>query len=312
MTVPRAGHSLIKAGDPDATSDLIGLCRICGGLSNRAIKCVQWTRHNLGDPVPHFAPDEMISIVTASPNLTAILLGNGASHWHGEVKGDPDRISFYRRHRNRFDPDVVLNDGLKRFLLGGLPVKVVKMMYPELVKRKLAADIPYSDVRPLSQSFLNAHGRAVARLLRLGKSPGPQFVPWAGPILSATATLSDRQIVEAIHAMEQLSLETSVARGWHHDRLGQPKILDFPLQVALMHTELSEALEGDRKGLMDDKLPHRDAREVELADLMLRIMNVSAAMGLDVAGAFIEKNHYNLTRSDHDADKREDRGQKRY
>lgn len=67
-------------------------------------------------------------------------------------------------------------------------------------------------------------------------------------------------------------------------------------KIALMHSELSEALEGLRKDLMDDKLPHRKMVEVELADTIIRIMNYASHRGLDVAGAVVEKARFNATR----------------
>jgi NTP pyrophosphatase (non-canonical NTP hydrolase) len=67
-------------------------------------------------------------------------------------------------------------------------------------------------------------------------------------------------------------------------------------QIALMHGELSEAHEGIRKDLMDDKLPHRKAVEVELADTIIRIMNYATERDLDVVGAMVEKAAFNKTR----------------
>ena len=66
--------------------------------------------------------------------------------------------------------------------------------------------------------------------------------------------------------------------------------------IALMHSELSEALEADRKDLMDDKLTHRKGLEVELADAVIRIMDFSQGKNLDVDGAIAEKLNYNKTR----------------
>lgn len=41
----------------------------------------------------------------------------------------------------------------------------------------------------------------------------------------------------------------------------------------LMVSELSEALEGERKNLMDDKLPHRKMAEVEMVDVLIRALD---------------------------------------
>lgn len=69
--------------------------------------------------------------------------------------------------------------------------------------------------------------------------------------------------------------------------------------IALMHSELSECLEGERKNLMDDKLPHRRMAEVELADCIIRIFDYAAAHGYDLGGAYVEKMAYNANREDH-------------
>jgi NTP pyrophosphatase (non-canonical NTP hydrolase) len=69
--------------------------------------------------------------------------------------------------------------------------------------------------------------------------------------------------------------------------------------LCLVHSEISEAMEGERKGLMDDHLPHRSMLEVELADAMIRIMDIAASRNLDLAGAIVEKVDYNRKRADH-------------
>lgn len=69
--------------------------------------------------------------------------------------------------------------------------------------------------------------------------------------------------------------------------------------LALIHSEISEALEGERKNLMDDKLPHRKMAEVELADALIRILDYCGGFGYDLQGAFEEKMAYNAKREDH-------------
>ena len=66
--------------------------------------------------------------------------------------------------------------------------------------------------------------------------------------------------------------------------------------IALMHSELSEALEADRKDLKDNKLTHRSGLEVELADAIIRIKDFAGGKDLDIDGAIKEKLAYNTTR----------------
>lgn len=97
-----------------------------------------------------------------------------------------------------------------------------------------------------------------------------------------------------------LAHDTATNAGWYRDpATGAPIQRNFGEVVALMHSELSEALEADRKSLMDDHMPHRSGVEVELADCVIRIFDTARALGLDLAGAIIEKNRFNRTRADH-------------
>lgn len=82
--------------------------------------------------------------------------------------------------------------------------------------------------------------------------------------------------------------------------------------IALMHSELSECLEGVRKNLMDDKLPHRSMEEVELADLLIRVFDYAGNWGLDLEGAYQEKRQFNLNRHDHSPEARLAQGGKSF
>lgn len=82
--------------------------------------------------------------------------------------------------------------------------------------------------------------------------------------------------------------------------------------LALVHSEISEALEGHRKGLPDDKLPHRAMFEVELADAVIRILDLAGGLELDLGGAIMEKLAYNQKRADHTREGRLAAGGKKY
>jgi NTP pyrophosphatase (non-canonical NTP hydrolase) len=115
-------------------------------------------------------------------------------------------------------------------------------------------------------------------------------------------------LVDRIH-------QDNLAAGWWTNKDGSDirgNPYTFSNKLALCHSELSEALEADRKGLKDDKLPHRDGREVELADAVIRIFDLAGAYGMDLGGAVVEKLAYNAQRADHKRENREAAGGKAY
>ncbi len=83
-------------------------------------------------------------------------------------------------------------------------------------------------------------------------------------------------------------------------------------KLCLVHSEVSEGMEGARRNLMDDKLPHRPMLEVELADAVIRIADLAGALGLDLGGAVVEKLAFNKVRPDHRPENREKEGGKAY
>lgn len=106
--------------------------------------------------------------------------------------------------------------------------------------------------------------------------------------------------LQGLRAAQALAHKTATDAGWYRNpETGEVIKRNFGEVVALMHSELSEALEADRKDLMDDKLPHRKGVEVEFADCIIRILDTAEELGLDVPGAIIEKNRYNKERADH-------------
>jgi NTP pyrophosphatase (non-canonical NTP hydrolase) len=86
---------------------------------------------------------------------------------------------------------------------------------------------------------------------------------------------------------------------WRDPSTGEKLTRNKGEMIALMHSELSELLEGERKDLQDDHLPHRKSAEVELADLLIRAFDYAGEYDLDLGGAMVEKMRYNAQRADH-------------
>ena len=77
----------------------------------------------------------------------------------------------------------------------------------------------------------------------------------------------------------------------------------FGDHMALCHSELSEALELFREGLRPKEIFYRDDGKpegipIELADVVIRIMDYCCHEEIDLEDAIRQKHAYNLTRTD--------------
>lgn len=121
-------------------------------------------------------------------------------------------------------------------------------------------------------------------------------------------------VIIAANFLKNACHEASKEAGWW--AVGGVDIRDNPMnfsqKLMLIVSEVAEAMEGDRKGLQDDKLPHREMREVELADALIRIFDLAGGYGMDIGGAVAEKLAYNAQRADHKPEARAAAGGKAY
>lgn len=91
-------------------------------------------------------------------------------------------------------------------------------------------------------------------------------------------------IVPAAPSLNALAAEIHAANAhwWHDPATGERLNLDRGERYMLMVSEVAEAMEGERKSLRDDKLPHRPMAEVEIADVMIRVLDYAGAYALDL------------------------------
>jgi len=131
-----------------------------------------------------------------------------------------------------------------------------------------------------------------------------------------TFQLETTAVAKAAQILQQQCHGAANHAGWWNDIVTGRPITEnhycFSNKLMLTVSELSEAMEGDRKDLMDDKLPHRTMREVELADAVIRIFDMAGGFRLDLAGAIAEKLAYNAQRPDHKVANRQEIGGKQY
>lgn len=145
---------------------------------------------------------------------------------------------------------------------------------------------------PTADQFRSPTGNQMPKVF-LGPIP-----PWYEPVTLQTTLQNKPNSTMNLNELSQIVHKANI-KWWQDPATQQPIKRNKGELLALIHSEISEALEGERKDLMDDKLPHRKMAEVELVDAIIRILDYAAGFGYDLQGAFDEKMAFNAIREDH-------------
>lgn len=122
------------------------------------------------------------------------------------------------------------------------------------------------------------------------------------------------QELETIYALSKISqtVHRANAQWWIDLETGEQKNRNVGELLMLCVSELAEAMEGDRKGILDNHLTHRKMFDVEIADCLIRLHDIVGRIAPDVPVCFVEKMRYNAQRADHKLENRLKDGGKKY
>lgn len=125
---------------------------------------------------------------------------------------------------------------------------------------------------------------------------------------------SDEEVRYAMRIMMRACHGRAWNSGWWHDmKTGERVPRNFGDICSLVHSEVSEAYEANRKDKMDDHLPNYKGRVVEFCDVLVRVFDHAGSDDdqEDYADVIVDKMFFNDNRADHKPENRLKEGGKK-
>lgn len=133
--------------------------------------------------------------------------------------------------------------------------------------------------------------------------------------MSTVFQLLPNYLVASVNVLVEQCHGAAEVVGWWTDLdtgLSTKAAKNVPEKLMLIVSEVSEAMEGHRTNKPDQHIPEFLNVEVELADAIIRICDLSGAKGYRLAEALAAKMQYNSTRADHKLENRAGTNGKKY